>query len=758
MSIFEQTCQNIKETDKTIGSKIQTIMDQGTLYGSYGKLVDMVKQYAMATNDKAVKAPKVAMVISSADHGIAKVGVSAYPQDVTVGMTKNYLVAKGAGANALGSYCNAQLDAIDVGIAADVTDIPGLRQCKVAYGTKNFLEEPAMTKEEALAAIEVGIAYVKEKIEAGYNVFLVGEMGIANTTASAIITAKYVGLTAEEATGRGTNISDERLKVKTQVVQKALERYRHIPASDGLGVLQAVGGLEFACIVGIILGAAAYKGLVILDGFNTTACALIAHAIAPASMEYVMASHLSAEKGHRRALQQLGLEAYVTLGLCLGEASGGAVQMGMLDLAIRLYKQMEILAETEGLEKGQSKGNRQTPEGASEDVATSSVETGHHNAASRNDTDACLGDFRDVERQAINVEQVAASIKVLNTEAMAACRTRVDNLTKPLYSLAKLEEIAVQLAGIYEKAQPNHLKQAVLIMAGDTAVDGPQNHTKGLESKAVVKRLGAGQSPTSALAKSLAAPVYVVDVGLEQDTSDIQGVIQQKVTSGGRFFGMHEAFSTEEVDDLLNVGLAMAQKMATDGIEVVAIGTAGERNLLSALALTKAFTSYDMADLLTDNECTLSIKEKAARLTQTMERYHIETASVKEILQALGSPEIVALVGFVLGAAKARMAIVFDTAVTGAAVLAAVKMAPLALNYVLPSVAYNEPVHKNQMKYLGLQTYLNYNLAVDEGIGSCLGLSVINASMHMLNDMKTFGETEVTVAEDGPGNILQDGR
>ena len=130
----------------------------------------------------------------------------------------------------------------------------------------------------------------------GFNTFLVGEMGIGNTTSSAVITAKFSGLSAEEATGRGTNISDERLKVKQKVVYDALVKYADIPPTDGLGILSAVGGLEFACLVGVILGAAANHALVVIDGFNTTACALIAHAMNPHTMDYVMASHLSAEK------------------------------------------------------------------------------------------------------------------------------------------------------------------------------------------------------------------------------------------------------------------------------------------------------------------------------------------------------------------------------------------------------------------------------------------------------------------------------
>lgn len=341
MGLFEETCKKITPKDAAIGDAVQAVWDRATPYGSFGKLVDMVKQYAMVARQPSPSIPKHCMIIAAADHGVAEMGVSAYPIDVTVGMTQNYLIPKGAGANALGNYCGTDMEVVDVGIKADMNWVPGLRHNKIRMGTRNFLKEPAMTKEEAIQAMEVGIALVNEKVAEGYNVFLVGEMGIANTTASAVMTAKFAGITAEQATGRGTNISDERLKVKQKVVHDALEKYADIDKNDGLGILHSVGGLEFACITGIILGAAAAHAMVIIDGFNTTACALVAHSLVPESMDYVMASHLSAEKAHNRALNTLGLEAYVNLGLCLGEASGGSIQMGMLDLAVRMYQELE---------------------------------------------------------------------------------------------------------------------------------------------------------------------------------------------------------------------------------------------------------------------------------------------------------------------------------------------------------------------------------------------------------------------------------
>lgn len=338
MGLLQETCDAIHSRSKEIEQHIIKNWNDASDSKQYGRLVNMVAQYGAATNQKIVTIPKPCMIIASADHGVADMGVSAYPKETTVGMTQNYLIPKGAGANSLANYCGATMEVIDMGIDADMSWVPGLRSHKLGMGTKNFVEEPAMTREQAMEGIETGIKLVQEKMANGYNVFLVGEMGISNTTASALMTAKFAGLTAEEATGRGTNISDERLKLKQRIVHDVLVKYQDIPKDDAIGILATVGGFEFTCIVGVILGAAAHHGMVIIDGFNTSACALVAKTLVPASMDYVMASHLSAEKAAKSSLQNLGLEAYVDLGLCLGEASGGSVQMGMLDLAVHMYK------------------------------------------------------------------------------------------------------------------------------------------------------------------------------------------------------------------------------------------------------------------------------------------------------------------------------------------------------------------------------------------------------------------------------------
>ena len=340
MTLLEKTLTAIKPRNKEIEEKILKRFEKFEGEQSLGKLKDMVAQYGSIRETEFPEEPQRVLVVAAGDHGVAVEGVSAYPMEVTVMMVKNYLGPKGAGANALANYAGATMKVADAGIHADMSDVEGLRHDKVAHGTKNLRHEPAMTEEECRRSMENGIRFVEEMIQEGYSVFIIGEMGIANTTSAAIITAKYANLPAEVATGKGSNISSERLALKTKIVAEALEKYRDIPTSDGFSIMRHVGGLEFAYMTGVILGAAAHHSLTIVDGVNATACALVAHAMNPLCMEYVLASHLSAEPAHIWALKHLGLEAYVKLGLCLGEATGALVQMGLFDQALSVYAEL----------------------------------------------------------------------------------------------------------------------------------------------------------------------------------------------------------------------------------------------------------------------------------------------------------------------------------------------------------------------------------------------------------------------------------
>ena len=337
MSLLNDTVARIRPLNKDVMKEARERWSRLYLgVGDLGKLEDIVVQYTGITEKVLPEIPKCCMVVACADHGVYAQKVSAYPQSTTVGMTRGYLVAKGASANAMAHYCGADMVVVDMGINHDMSDLPGILDKKIAWGTKDITLGPAMTKEEAIRSIEAGIEIAEQKVKEGYRVFTVGEMGISNTTSSACMIGAFNHWNAIEVTGRGTNISDERLKHKIEVVQKALDINRPDP-DDGLDVLAKLGGFEFGCMTGVILGAAANRCLTIIDGFNSTASAFVAKKISNLSIQYLMASHLSLEQAHRRSLEGLGLSEYIDLDISLGEAVGASIQKKILDMALTVY-------------------------------------------------------------------------------------------------------------------------------------------------------------------------------------------------------------------------------------------------------------------------------------------------------------------------------------------------------------------------------------------------------------------------------------
>ena len=345
MQLLQETLAKVTPLNRAVMNEVQVRLDSLTKPpGSLGRLEEMVRQYAGVTGEVSPRIPRKCMFLFAADHGVALLGVSAYPIETTVHMTRNYLVAKGAGANALANFCGADMVVADLGIAGDVSDVPGLLPRKIAYGTRNFTEGPAMTREEAIRAVEIGIELVNEKVQQGYRCFSLGEMGIGNTTSSAAIVAAFTGISAEQATGRGTGISDSRLQIKINAVRQALSVNQPDPA-DGIDVLAKVGGFEIGGLAGVILGAAANRSMVVIDGFNAGAASLIAHALSPLCRHYMLASHLSAEPAHCKMLESLGLSPYIDMGLRLGEATGASLAMNLLDAAIRMLNEMATFTE-----------------------------------------------------------------------------------------------------------------------------------------------------------------------------------------------------------------------------------------------------------------------------------------------------------------------------------------------------------------------------------------------------------------------------
>ncbi|MDQ0747199.1 nicotinate-nucleotide--dimethylbenzimidazole phosphoribosyltransferase [Streptomyces africanus] len=274
-----------------------------------------------------------AVAIFAGDHGVHAQGVTPWPQEVTAQMVANFL-GGGAVCNAFATQVGAEVCIVDVGVAADLPATPGLLPRKVRAGTSDMTTGPAMTREEARQAIEVGIETARDLVAAGNKALLTGEMGIANTTASAALISVFTGADPAEVTGRGTGINDETLARKTEVVRRALELHQPDPA-DPVGVLAAIGGFEHAAIVGLLLGGASLRTPVILDGVSAGAAALVARAIAPEVLAACIAGHRSAEPGHVAALNKLGLRPLVDLDLRLGEGTGALLALPLVQSTAR---------------------------------------------------------------------------------------------------------------------------------------------------------------------------------------------------------------------------------------------------------------------------------------------------------------------------------------------------------------------------------------------------------------------------------------
>ncbi|MGW7242332.1 nicotinate-nucleotide--dimethylbenzimidazole phosphoribosyltransferase [Streptomyces sp. NPDC054804] len=274
-----------------------------------------------------------AVAIFAGDHGVHAQGVTPWPQEVTAQMVANFL-GGGAVCNAFASQVGAEVCVVDVGVASELPATPGLLPRKVRAGTSDMTTGPAMTREEAKQAIEVGIETARDLVAAGNKALLTGEMGIANTTASAALISVYTGADPAEVTGRGTGINDETLARKTEVVRRALDLHQPDPA-DPIGVLAAIGGFEHAAMVGLLLGGASLRTPVILDGVSAGAAALVARAIAPEVLAACIAGHRSAEPGHVAALNKLGLRPLVDLDLRLGEGTGALLALPLVQSTAR---------------------------------------------------------------------------------------------------------------------------------------------------------------------------------------------------------------------------------------------------------------------------------------------------------------------------------------------------------------------------------------------------------------------------------------
>ncbi|HEY2705436.1 MAG TPA: nicotinate-nucleotide--dimethylbenzimidazole phosphoribosyltransferase [Candidatus Dormibacteraeota bacterium] len=339
MSALDDALRDITAPDAAAAEAARRHQDDLTKPpGSLGRLEELAVLLAAVRGRDAVRLGECAVLICAADHGVTGRGVSAYPAEVTAQMVGNFL-SGGAAINVIARAAGARVLVLDAGVAADLPDHPRLLARKVRRGSGDIVDSPAMSRDEARAALEAGVEAVWGLAAEGVEALAVGDMGIGNTTAASAVVAAITGRPAAEVVGRGTGVDDAGLARKREAVAAAVLRAGADPA-DGLGVLAEVGGLELAAIAGAVIGAASRRMLCVLDGHPATAAALAAALIAPGALAYCVAGHRSAERGHGVALEHLGLRPLLDLDLRLGEGSGATLALHLVRVAAALSAEM----------------------------------------------------------------------------------------------------------------------------------------------------------------------------------------------------------------------------------------------------------------------------------------------------------------------------------------------------------------------------------------------------------------------------------
>lgn len=345
MSRLQDALNAIVPVDADLLDKAQARLDSLTKpKDSLGRLEEFARKLVGITGELRPQIKRKVIFTFAADHGVAEEGVSAFPKEVTRQMVLNFL-SGGAGINVLARHAGAEVRVIDIGVDYEFEGkgASGLIKRKVVRGTRNIRKGPAMTRQEAVDCVETGIALARRYAGKG-TIFGTGEMGIANTTPSSAMIAAFSGASVETVTGRGTGIDDAAFERKVKVIEDALAINRPDPA-DPLDVLSKVGGAEIAGIAGLVIGAAARRVPVVMDGFISTAGALVAYELNPLVRDYVFASHNSVEKGHRVMLERMGLRPFVDLDLRLGEGTGAAIAISLVEASARIYNEMATFAD-----------------------------------------------------------------------------------------------------------------------------------------------------------------------------------------------------------------------------------------------------------------------------------------------------------------------------------------------------------------------------------------------------------------------------
>ena len=343
---LEETMQKIRPVDVAAMAAAKQHWDGlGKPLGSLGRLEKALIQIAGIQRTGDVHIDRKALVIMCADNGVVEEGVTQCGQEVTATVAENFLDEKSCVA-IMCRRAGTKICPVDIGMAVDT---PRVEKQKIAYGTKNMAKEPAMTREQAVAAIEVGIAKAEELHAQGYEILATGEMGIGNTTTSSAMTAVYLGLDVETVTGRGAGLSSHGLQRKIHAIKQAIAVNQPDP-EDPLDVLAKVGGLDIAGMCGLFLGGAAQQMPVVMDGFISQVAALTAVRLVPECADYILASHVSEEPGANILLKALEKDAFLTCGMRLGEGSGAVALFPILDFASDIYHKMSTFVQADIVE------------------------------------------------------------------------------------------------------------------------------------------------------------------------------------------------------------------------------------------------------------------------------------------------------------------------------------------------------------------------------------------------------------------------
>ncbi len=344
MKLFSKTIESIEKISIDSDGKLKDRFNNLAIpTGSLGRLEEFATIYASIKGSPEATIRHKVVFTMAGDHGVFSEGVSAFPQEVTRQMVKNFIDG-GATISVLARHVGARVVVVDCGVKTDFEPVDGLKIKKVGYGTDNIARGPAMSREQAIKSLEAGIESFNEELINGMDIVATGDMGIANTTPSSAIIACLTGTDLSKVTGRGTGINDNGVEKKINVIKTALDVNKPNP-SDPVDVLSKVGGFEIGGIAGLCIAAASHRTPVVIDGFISTAAALIACAIEPKVKDYIISSHISTENGHKIALEKLQKKAILKLDLRLGEGTGAALAMSLFEAGVKTLTQMTTFSE-----------------------------------------------------------------------------------------------------------------------------------------------------------------------------------------------------------------------------------------------------------------------------------------------------------------------------------------------------------------------------------------------------------------------------